>query len=95
MKIRKVSPNNRKKAFEVHTSAKAYVLPYVKCDPAPTAGDRVSEAVVDKELGREGFSYTLSSGKEGTVHIDQVLEYNQDPRYLRDQLVYKLTIEAK
>ncbi len=37
----------------------------------------------------------LESGKEGTVHSEQVLEYNQDPHYLRDVLVYKLTIEAQ
>ena len=27
--------------------------------------------------------------------MEQVLEYNQDPAYLRDALVYKLTIEAQ
>ena len=37
----------------------------------------------------------LESGKEGTVHSEQVLEYNQDPSNLRDVLVYKLTIEAQ
>ena len=37
----------------------------------------------------------LESGKEGTVHSEQVLEYNQDPHYLRDVLVYKLTIEVR
>lgn len=37
----------------------------------------------------------LASGKEGTVHIEQVLEYNQDPNYLRDALLYKLTVEAQ
>jgi predicted DNA-binding transcriptional regulator AlpA len=46
-------------------------------------------------LGREGFTYVLKSGKEGTVHSEQVLEYNQDPHYLRDALLYKLTIEAQ
>jgi hypothetical protein len=50
---------------------------------------------VDKELGREGFTYVLESGKEGTVHIEQVLEYNQDPSHLRDALLYKLTLEAQ
>jgi len=30
-----------------------------------------------------------------TVHIEQVLEYNQDPGYLRDALLYKLTLEAQ
>ena len=52
-------------------------------------------AVVDAEIGREGFSYALASGKEGTVHIDRVLEYNQDPEFLRDRLLYRLTLEAQ
>jgi len=29
------------------------------------------------------------------VHIEQVLEYNRDPGYLRDLLLYKLTLEAQ
>ena len=32
---------------------------------------------------------------EGTIHIEQVLEYNQDPAYLRDALLYRLTLEAQ
>jgi hypothetical protein len=35
------------------------------------------------------------SGIESSVHIEQVLEYNQDPSYMRDLLLYKLTIEAQ
>jgi predicted XRE-type DNA-binding protein len=55
----------------------------------------VADAVVDRELANEAFSYVLESGDEGIVHLDQVLEYNEDPTYLRDLLVYKLTLEAK
>ncbi len=95
MKIRRVSPNNRKKAFEVKTSTKTLLFPYAKLDPPIAAGDRVLKAFVDKELGHEGFSYVLQSGREGSVHIEQILEYNQDPRYLRDLLLYKLTLEAQ
>ena len=95
MKIRSVTCNNRKKAFEVAASAKTLVFPYAKLDPKPTAEDPVARVFVDEELGREGFTYVLESGKEGTVHIEQVLEYNQDPGYLRDLLLYKLTIEAQ
>jgi predicted XRE-type DNA-binding protein len=29
------------------------------------------------------------------VHVEQVLEYNRDPSYLRDQLLYRLTLEAQ
>jgi hypothetical protein len=50
---------------------------------------------VDKEIGSEGLSYELASGDTGTIHIEQVLEYNNDPHYLRDQLLYKLTLEAQ
>ena len=50
---------------------------------------------VDRELGGEGFSYELLSGKTGTVHAEQVLEYNRDPNYVRDLMLYKLTVEAQ
>ncbi len=50
---------------------------------------------VDQELDQEGFTYVLTSGREGTVHLEQVLEYKQDPGCLRDALLYKLTIEAQ
>lgn len=95
MKIRAVVGNNRKKVFEVKTSTRTLVFPYVKVDPQPTVRDPLDRVFVDRELDREGFTYVLTSGREGTVHIEQVLEYNQDPRYLRDALLYKLTIEAQ
>ena len=95
MKIRSVAFNNRKKGFEVRTSKTLYWFPYAKLEIRPTSDDPVVRAVVDAEIGREGFSYALAAGKEGTVHIDRVLEYNQDPAYLRDRLLYRLTIEAQ
>jgi hypothetical protein len=95
MKIRVVSQNNRKRAFEVGTWRQSFLFPYSKADPPPTAKDAVVEVSVDTELGREGFTYRLASGREGSVHIEQVLEYNQDPSYMRDLLLYRLTIEAQ
>ncbi len=95
MKIHSVTHNNRKKAFQVKSSNKTFQLPYSKVDPQPSVSDPVARLFIDKELGREGFTYVLASGKEGTVHSEQVLEYNQDPHYLRDALLYKLTIEAQ
>jgi hypothetical protein len=95
MKIRTVSYNNRKRAFEVKTARQTFWFPYAKLDTQPTSKDRIERVYVDKELAREGFTYVLESGKEGTVHIDQVLEYNQDPGHLRDLLLYRLTIEAQ
>jgi Cro/C1-type HTH DNA-binding domain len=95
MKIRSVKHNNRKRTFEIRTSSKALVFPFSKADPMPTMADPVTELFVDDELGREGFSYVLRSGRTGTVHGEQVLEYNQDPNYRRNLLLYKLTIEAQ
>jgi hypothetical protein len=81
--------------FEVRTSTKTLAFPFSKAEPAPTAEDPVTELSVDADAGREAFSYVLHSGHTGTVHVEQVLEYNQDPTYLRDLLLYRLTLEAQ
>ena len=95
MKIRSVRHNNRRKMFEVRTSTNTLVFPFSKADPVPTMADPVTEIFPDEEAGREAFTYVLRSGRTATVHIEQVLEYNQDPAYLRDLLLYRLTLEAQ
>lgn len=95
MKIRKVAANNRRRAFEVRTAARTLWFPFAKAEPSPTTKDRIRRVFVDPELGREGFTYELQSGKEGTVLAEQVLEYNQDPGHMRRLLLYNLTIEAQ
>ena len=95
MKIRSVKHNNRKKAFEIKASNRTLQFPYSKLDLQPSGGDPIDRVYVDKELASEGFTYELKSGKSGTVHIEQVLEYDQDPSYLRDAILYKLTVEAQ
>jgi hypothetical protein len=95
LKIRGVKHNNRKKTFEIRTTTKTLVFPFSRGDPTPTVADPVRESFVDEETGREAFTYVLNSGRSGTVHVEQVLEYNQDPSYLRNLLLYRLTIEAQ
>ena len=95
MKVRSVRCNNRRKVFEVRVGSKAFVFPYRKSDPPPAANDPVRRVFPDDEIGREGFSYALKSGRTGTVHVEQVLEYNHEPTHLRDLLLYKLTVEAQ
>lgn len=95
MKIQSVTFDNRKKAFEIATRTKHYAFPYAKLDVQPSRDDPLKLVYVDKELGNEAFTYELVSGAEGTVHIDQVLDYNRDPRYMRDLLLYKLTLVAQ
>ncbi len=95
MKIRSVTCNNRRKVFEVRIATRKLAFPYAKTEPRPIIEDPVEKVFVDEELGREGFSYELASGRTGTVHVEQVLEYNQDPGHLRNVLLYRLTLEAK
>jgi hypothetical protein len=95
MKIRAVHPDNRKKAFEVVTYGKTYLFPYAKLDMRPSRQNPIMKVYIDEELGNEAFTYELTSGDEATIHIDQVLEYNRDPCFMRDMLLYKLTLVAQ
>jgi len=95
MKIRRVKSNNRKRAFEVEAGNRRFDFPYSKALPRPTAGDPIRSVTVDPELGREAFTYVLKSDREGSVHMEQILDYNEDPTYIRDAMLYKLTIEAQ
>ena len=95
MRIRTVKVNNRRKAFEVWVAKKHLGFPFARLEVRPSGEDPVTKVFVDQELGYEGFTYILRSGREGTVHIEDVLEYNQDPDCLRDLLLYRLTLEAQ
>ena len=95
MKIRSVKANNRRRLFEVRVGAAALPFPYSKADPAPGTDERVVRVAIENELAREAFGFELRSGRAGLVHVEQVLEYNQDPSYMRDLLLYRLTLEAQ
>ncbi len=83
MRIRSIRHNNRKKVFEIRTATRRLVFPFSKAEPTPTTQDPITEVFVDEDAGREAFTYVLHSGRSGTVHVEQVLEYNRDPTYLR------------
>jgi len=95
MKIRSVTVNNRKAQIVLTTrSGAVFPVPFARLDPQPTPDDRIREAYVDRELANEAVTYVLDSGAEGAVHIEQALEYNQDPGYLAELLVHQLTAAA-
>jgi len=95
MKIRNVVANSRRKAVEIRTARQTFVYPFARLDPRPTAANPIATVRVDRELASEAFTYRLASGREGSVHIEQVLDYNKDPGHLRDRLLYSLTVEAQ
>ena len=94
MKVTAVTANNRKRAFEVKTRRGQWLFPYSKAEPEQTPSDPLVELYIDPELGREGFTYLLASGAEGSVMVDHVLDYNEEPGYMRDLLLHNLTVEA-
>jgi hypothetical protein len=95
VKIQSVSTNNRRHRFEVHTHRGVYDLPYSRTSPSPTPTNKVVEVGPDPDLGNEAFTYRLASGDEGSVHLDSVLEFNEDPEYMADLTLYNLSVEAK
>ncbi|HNV01845.1 MAG TPA: helix-turn-helix transcriptional regulator [Vicinamibacterales bacterium] len=95
MKIRSVAFNNHRRDFTVKAGGSTYRLPYSRLEPGLARDDTVVSAAVDPEIGSEGFSYRAASGHTGTVHMEQVLDYNRDPRYMRDALLYELTLAAQ
>ena len=95
MKIRRVAANQRRRAFDVVTARTTYSFPFAKLRLQPTPTNKIEKAYVDRELGNEAFTYVLESGEEDTVHLDDVLYYNEDPGYMRDLLLHKLTVEAQ
>lgn len=96
MKISRVTINNRSKEFSIATrSGVAYAYPYTRTEPRPGINNRIERVYVDKELGNEAITYILESGEEGSIHVDQFLEYNKDPGYMAELLTYRLTLEAR
>jgi len=95
MKVRDVRANNRKKVFEVETDRGTYPFPYALLRVLPSPDKKISEVFPDEELGCEAFTYRLEDGREDTIHLDAVLEYNRDPGYLNQLLLHRLTVEAR
>jgi predicted XRE-type DNA-binding protein len=96
MKIKSVVANNRKAQLELTVSSgKMYPYPYARLEVSPTPDNKIQNIYIDPELAREGVTYTLASGQEGSIHIDYALDYNRDPKYLGEMLLYQLTVQAQ
>jgi hypothetical protein len=95
VRIDSVRLNNRRRAFELSTPRGTFSFPYAKADPSPVPSDPVAEFFIDEELAGEAVTYRLASGLEGFVHVDMVLDYNREPSFMRDLLLYRLTVEAQ
>lgn len=95
MKIRSALANNHKHAFIVTAGGREWSFPYALADTPPTREDPIASVWVDAELGREGITYRLASGREDSLHFEHFLAANRDPDYFRVLLVQRLTLEAR
>lgn len=94
MKIKSARINNRKACIEISTRKGRYTLPFSRLRLRPTQRNKIAKVFVDKEIGWEGITYELESGQEDTLHLDAFLDYNQDPQFMRNLSLHKLTVQA-
>lgn len=92
--IESARADNKKREWVFDGPQGTITFPYAKCDPEPTASDRVQTYFIDDELAREAVTYVLKSGREGFVHIDMALDYHRDPGYMRELILHQLTVDA-
>lgn len=96
MKIKSVTTDNKSKRVLIRTfTSQEFSLPFSKLTLMPSRENSISKIYVDKELGNEAITYELESGEEDSIHLDVFLDHNKDPGFLRDILLYELTIKAK
>ena len=96
MKIRSVTADHRKREFRIQTArGQQFAYPFSQAGTQPARGTTIKALHVDAELGKEAFTYALDTGEEGSVHLEQVLEFNRDPTYMADLVTYKLTVAAR
>jgi hypothetical protein len=81
--IERVTPNYRKRAFEVEVASGILILPFAKVDPTPSAQDRVWRLDVRNPGYDASFAYELWSGKKGSVQLDAIFDDQEDPALLR------------
>jgi hypothetical protein len=75
IEVLSVHHNNRRRELDLELADRGTLTcPCDRCDPPPTRDDPIRELYVDDELGREGVTCVLASGKEGSVVVDAEVE---------------------
>ena len=92
MKIKSLRINTKKKAFEVSIGQESFHYPFSQMNELKK--EVIKGAYIDQALGGQGFTCVFESGREQTIHMDQILEYGHQQDYLKEMLLYKLTVKA-
>ena len=94
MKIDSVTVSHRTKSFTISYKGKKMNFPFAKLNVRPRNREKIVKLYIDPETANEWFTYQLSSGREGSVPLDAVLEYNKDPEYIRKMTLFRMTVMA-
>ena len=91
MKITDVKMDSRKKELLITAGRKTFHYPWAFV----SSGDVVVAAEADVEIGNEGITCLLASGETRTVHLDDIRAQVGDADYLREQMLYDMTLQAQ
>jgi len=91
-KYKSVKFNNRKKVFHlIYTSGLEIECPY----SALSIDKNVIEAGPDKEVGNHCFYFVLEDGEKDYITFDQPLYIIRHPDYVREEVLYNVTVELQ
>ena len=91
MKVTDVKIDSRKKELVITAGRKTFRYPLAFV----SSGDGVIAAEADQETGNEAITCLLASGNTRTVHLDDIRAQLGDADYLREQMLYGMTLQAQ
>lgn len=91
-KFKLVRFNNKKKVFHLtYTSGLEIECPY----SALSIDKNIIDAGPDKEVGNHCFYFVLEDGEKDYITFDQPLYIIRHPDYVREEVLYNLTLELQ
>ena len=91
MKVSDVKIDARKKELVITAGRKTFRYPLALV----AGGEVVVAAEGDDETGNEAITCLLVSGKTQTLHLDDIRAQLGDADYLREQMLYDMTLQAQ
>lgn len=91
MKVTSVKIDSRKRELLITAGRKEFRYPLAFV----SSGDVVVAAAGDEETGNEAITCVMASGQTLTIHLDEIRAQLGDADYLRQQMLYDMTLQAQ
>lgn len=91
MKVSEARIDLRKKELVIKAGRRTYRYPF----GLVSADDPVTAVEADAETGNEAITCCLASGATRTIHLDDIRAHLGDAAFLREQLLYQMTLKAQ